>query len=98
MLMFVLLLLLPPPPPPPPMLLLLLCYAIAWDHLAPKLLAYQLFDEGPERTAWFPMVIILDVLEEGTGDDGEDVTSQYEVCKRDISLFLAPALPAVRSA
>lgn len=25
------------------------------------------------------MVIILDVFEEGSGDDGEDVTSQYEV-------------------
>ncbi len=37
------------------------------------------YGEGPERKAWFPMVIILDVFEEGLGDDGEDVTSQYEV-------------------
>lgn len=28
------------------------------------------------------MVVVLDVLEEGTGDDGEDVTSQYEVSER----------------
>eukprot|EP00903_Cladosiphon_okamuranus_P010245 g9701.t1 len=39
----------------------------------------ELFGEGPERTAWFPMVVFLDILEEGAGDDGEDVTSQYEV-------------------
>lgn len=37
------------------------------------------YGEGPDRAAWFPMVIVLDVFEEGTGDDGEDVTSQYEV-------------------
>lgn len=39
----------------------------------------QQYGEGPERAAWFPMVINLDVLEEGTGDDGGDVTSRYEV-------------------
>lgn len=37
------------------------------------------YGEGPERKAWFPMVILLDVLEEGAGDKGEDVTSRYEV-------------------
>ncbi|CAM9964396.1 unnamed protein product [Pylaiella littoralis] len=37
------------------------------------------YGEGPERTAWFPMVIFLDVFEEGVGDKGEDVTSRYEV-------------------
>ena len=47
------------------------------DHAAPA--RDQLYGEGPERAAWFPMVIVLDVLEEGTGDDGEDVTSRYEV-------------------
>eukprot|EP00752_Nemacystus_decipiens_P015595 g13918.t1 len=39
----------------------------------------ELYGEGPERAAWFPMIVVLDVLEEGTGDDGEDVTSRYEV-------------------
>ncbi|CAB1121411.1 unnamed protein product [Ectocarpus sp. CCAP 1310/34] len=37
------------------------------------------YGEGPERTAWFPMVVFLDVFEEGSGDNGEDMTARYEV-------------------
>ncbi|CAM9474744.1 unnamed protein product [Scytosiphon promiscuus] len=37
------------------------------------------YGEGPERTVWFPMVVVLDVFEEGAGEEGEDVTSRYEV-------------------
>jgi len=56
------------------------------------------FGEGPERQAWFPMVIILHVFEEGSGDDGEDVTSQYEVsfihCRQSPRIPLRTLLPA----
>lgn len=65
----------------------------ALDHPAPTCdTRNQLYGEGPERTAWFPMVLVLDVLEEGTGDDGEDVTSQYEVIERPIDCFLPSLL------
>ncbi|CAM9811939.1 unnamed protein product, partial [Ectocarpus sp. 6 AP-2014] len=37
------------------------------------------YGEGPDRTAWFPMVVFLDVFEEGSGDNGEDITARYEV-------------------
>ncbi|CAM9377201.1 unnamed protein product, partial [Laminaria digitata] len=56
----------------------------------------QEYGEGPEREAWFPMGLLLDVTEEGPDDgfeDQQDVTAQYEVIlDYDPQTFTSPGL------
>lgn len=37
------------------------------------------YGEGPGRRAWFPMVVLLNVVEEGGSAESDGVTVQYEV-------------------
>lgn len=37
------------------------------------------FGEGPERKGWFPMVIVLSVIEDAMDGGAEEEEAQYEV-------------------
>lgn len=45
----------------------------------PRRATFLQFGEGPDRQEWFPMVIVIEVMEAGADDESEDVTVQYEV-------------------